>query len=198
MPGGLKRGGSSEVAPSTSTGSFTSDFSGSRIRASVFHALSQGPPPISTAAVATNMCGVTCATACAFRTLYILCTTQADYVTEDYANLTMSGHPAMAAHTARRCCQDARPGGAHCQRSCAHHRRKSVTTPWIRVQRQTQVSAIEYLSRQRGARPSSAVGARSGVPLLLHVASTAASYSSDLPATFHLHGLAGTLRTSMR
>jgi hypothetical protein len=61
MPGGLRRGGSSDVAPSKSTGSFTRDFSGSRIRASVSHASSHGPPPISTAAANTWSSLVTCA-----------------------------------------------------------------------------------------------------------------------------------------
>lgn len=56
-PGGLRLGGSIDVAPSGLIGSFTSDFSGSRMRASVCHASSHGPPPISTAAARKTSIG---------------------------------------------------------------------------------------------------------------------------------------------
>jgi hypothetical protein len=118
MPGGLSRGGSSDVAPSKSMGSFTSDFSGSRMRASVSHASSHGPPPISTAAAGTSL--LIAVRTCRLHKHSKHSTGNPRIVT-NRTNLMTSEHPQEAAHTAHHRCQGAKHGGAHCRKSCMQH-----------------------------------------------------------------------------
>jgi hypothetical protein len=193
MPGGLRRAGSSDVAPSTSTGSLTSDFSGSRIRASVCHASSHGPPPISTAAAAIRSSSVTNGTSThLLRTRQAICMLRKRWAgrpDDEVASSrgVSSRTPSLPRRQTRR---RTPPKKLHAAPHISNHSffvcesLHQVDTP------------CHNLSRQRGARPSSAVGARSGVPLLLHVASTAASKLSDLPVTFHLHVLAALVCSS--